>query len=441
MINFKSNQIRKNHNSIIGFITRNSLKLTRSNEYIKIIKSIDKISDHLPARINKPIIRFISDFFSLVLRLISIIDQLNLNAYHIRGIGRYNKKEINIIFFGKKEFDYYIKNRIFSEINEINFYGRVFLGKIEKRILKDFPKIDIIFIKCDRFYLEYLEKKNLIIIPEWISMELDTSDSIDNIITKFSSSARKDIKKIKKFNYTYEITDEIDKLKKFYKKMYLPYLAYKHGKNAIIYNWYLLKLLIKLGYKLLLIKHNNEYISGSIIKIETKKGLIARFGAININRLEYLKKGGCAAYYYFPILYSIKNNIKKINFGTCKPYFEDGLFRYKKKWGTSVIASDKLLCPDIIGFKVLKRNEDVYNYLINNPFIFRTQDSFYGLFFAKNHQDVELKKEKIYVDNEIKGVKRFLIINVEDILNHRNIIKLNQNSSKKNTLIPIQNSK
>ena len=64
-----------------------------------------------------------------------------------------------------------------------------------------------------------------------------------------------DIRKIKKLGYTYEISEDINKLELFYNKMYVPYVSWRFPETDICVNFYTMKNLFEQGNKLLFVKH------------------------------------------------------------------------------------------------------------------------------------------------------------------------------------------
>jgi lipid II:glycine glycyltransferase (peptidoglycan interpeptide bridge formation enzyme) len=77
--------------------------------------------------------------------------------------------------------------------------------------------------------------------------------------------------------------------------------------------------------------------------------------------------GAFSALYYYTILYGYENGCREIDFLGTRPILNDGLFRYKRKWGTCIRISpvprgDMLLKP-------LHLSIPVKSFFTNNFFI------------------------------------------------------------------------
>ena len=82
-----------------------------------------------------------------------------------------------------------------------------------------------------------------------------------------------------------------------------------------------------------------------------------------------LKKGLGAASYYFLILWAKENSIKQIDFGTSRAFLNDGVSRFKRKWGTT-IKKTKSITPSVFAFKACNNSQIAQNFKMNNPFVY-----------------------------------------------------------------------
>ena len=181
----------------------------------KIIGEFTKVCCYLPKSIRKSVFSFVDNFVISISRLFLIFSQVSLNTYLVSGKEKHSGEIITILFLCNENLSPYILEILFSEPPKIEKQFSTHIWNCQKNVNKFFPNIDAIFIKSDRFYSNFFEKKGFTIIPEWISMTLDISGSLDDVYKKFSKGTKEDLKKIKKYNYTCEISDDVDKLKSF----------------------------------------------------------------------------------------------------------------------------------------------------------------------------------------------------------------------------------
>ena len=343
--------------------------LVREQDTIKykIIRKITNVCINLPKPIRKKVLAMIDQFIIIFSRFFLIISQLLLTAYIVSGKEKHNKKNLTILFIGDKKIFPYLSSLLFSEYPEIEKNFNVFIWNIKKIINKNNLSIDAIFIKNDRFYSHYFEKQGYIVIPEWISTTLDVSEPLEKIYKNFSKSVKEDIRKIKKYNYSYDISQDPSILDMFYYKMYLPYISWKYGIFIKYANFYSIKHIFEQGGKILFIKRNNEYFFGGLF-LKKKEKIYATYAGIMKGKFDCIHQGVIAGSYYYLITYAKKVGVKSINFGSCRPFINDGLFSYKRKWGIKIEKTGNENSENYF-FKILNNNQVMSSFIKNNPFI------------------------------------------------------------------------
>jgi hypothetical protein len=324
--------------------------------------------NHLPRPLRKKISSLLYIISEITSRFLTTMNQLSYQAYIIKGKEKNSEENIKILYFTNEEIYPHLMKILFLGKPKHKKIGKVRIWSINKEIKKFYNKINAVFIETNTFFTGYFEKKGFIIIPESISMTLDISQPLKNIYKNFSKSGKEDIRKVKKYGYTYELTRDAEKLKLFYNEMYMPYITQRHEKTAIHTNFHALRLLFEKNSRLMLIKQKNEYVSGALFSIDKEKATATYLG-IKKGKNNLLKKGLTAASYYFLIKWAKKHGVKTIDFGTSKAFINDGLFRYKKKWGTNIAKTNSYFYS-VFPFKVCKNCKAIQSFLINNPFIY-----------------------------------------------------------------------
>ncbi|KYK24260.1 hypothetical protein AYK24_06400 [Thermoplasmatales archaeon SG8-52-4] len=334
----------------------------------KIVRDFTNACIYLPKPIRRTILAIIDYFIIIVSRFFIIINQLLSTAYIVSGKEKHSKKNLTILFIGDERLFPYLSSILFSKEPEIKKSFKIFIWNIKKKVNQNDLSIDAIFIKNDRFYSRYYEKQGYTIIPEWISTTLDISESLEKIYKKISKSVKEDIRKLKKYEYSYEISQDPSKLEMFYNKMYLPYISWKYGKFIKYANFYSIKHIFEQGGKILFIKLGNDYFFGGLF-IKKKDKIYATYAGIMEGKFDCIKQGVIAGSYFYLISYAKKIGVKLVNFGSCRPFINDGLFSYKRKWGVKIEKTSSENADNYF-FKVLNiDNKGIENFLKKNPFI------------------------------------------------------------------------
>ncbi|MEJ2033790.1 MAG: hypothetical protein P8Y63_12295, partial [Deltaproteobacteria bacterium] len=148
---------------------------------------------------------------------------------------------------------------------------------------------------------------------------------------------------------------------------YKPYLETRFKENFIIESERKVIRNCKRG-ELMQLYRDDHLIAGSLLRKFGDRLVPVLVGvADNINREIY--KGIFAALYYYTILYAYNNGFTEIDFLGSRPILDDGLFRYKRKWGTEIRPSP-IPRGDIL-IKPLRFNEPMLGFFSHNHFIVR----------------------------------------------------------------------
>ena len=386
-----------------------------NQNFVKLI--IEWVSNHFPNPFKRYILSLISVIGIFLSKTIIILSQLSLSVFLIEGNEKHSNKKIIILFIGKNHSSPYFFKLLFSEIVSRRSVGKIFIWNIKRKIESLSNEVNMIVVDCDKYYSSYLQRMGFGIIPEWVTMTLDINDPYDKIAMKFSKSALEDIRKIKRYCYTYEICDELEKLELFYYKMYLPYTRWRFGNLSICANFTAIRLLFEKDSKLMMIKHNDEYIFGSLFSVKNKKIKATYAGAME-GKFEYLKNSASAAAYYFLICWAKEHDINHLDFGKCRPFLYDGLFQYKKKWGTTISKSNSLY-DSVLAINIKDKSDPIISFLINNPFIYLKNNTLKSMIY--NYKDNESNKiEQYLTEHHMHNLNNFEITSIDKLTKNKN---------------------
>ncbi len=324
----------------------------------------------------------------------SIFYQLRLNVYVASGVDKNIGNGVKVLFFGNEQFSLHISDLLFSEKPQIKKIGKECIWRINKRIDANDIDIDAMLISCDRFYRRFLHKDKLFVFPHMVDMVLDSSKGLKETEKSLSRSAKEDIRKVKKNQFSFEITSDIEKLNKFYYEMYLPTLNKIIGETEIFTpNFLFLKFLRESGHELMLITHEGRDVCGVFFQHHGNV-LLLKYTGVFQGDIDLIKKGASSALYYFFIILAQDRKAKRIDFEGARPFFNDGLLQYKKKWGMKVEPYS--LVPSVFGLKILNNSEPMKQFLIDNPFIGITEKNEMVGFVFIGEDEISDEKKELY---------------------------------------------
>ena len=347
-------------------------------------------------------------FFQLT-RLKAMLLQIILPVFLISGIEKNSGEQIRILFAGRKDFPFFLTDLLFRTEPQVKPVGQVCIWKIQS--LNRFPfNIDTILVSCDRFYRRFLHGNDFLVFPHMVDMVLDCSQGLDQIIQNVSMDAKREIKKIQRQNFSYEITSNSEKVSMFYHDMYEPMVENRFRKTDMFIPDYLtIKFFLQMGFELMLTVLDESYVCGSFF-YHHKKVLEVKYSGISQANLALYRKRVSAADQYFIILVALERKVPYLDYGGARPFYHDGLFYYKQKWGTSVQPYS--LVPELFGLKIC--NDTIMRpFLFKNPFIgLSPDDRFVAYVFVDKETFTE--KEAMQVEKQYKkpGVDEIRFIKI-----------------------------
>lgn len=259
---------------------------------------------------------------------------------------------------------------------------------------------DIALANTSDIFSEFFLSNSFFVSPV-VDFILDISDPWDTILARMSRSKRKRIRRIQKLGYTFEVTNDIEKLRSFYYEMYVPRILKRHEKSAKVICLAECERLFRSG-GLLLVKSNGEYISGAIYVPRGNELYIPTLGISKID--QHLTEGGHVTL-YFLILWAKQQGFKKIDYSICKPFLTDGIFCYKKEWGMK-IRPYKGQDAEIFAIRFCNFGCGVRDFLLDNPFIYMDGEHLKGLVVL----DSDIKD--LYKEYYVPGLKSLIILSL-----------------------------
>lgn len=278
---------------------------------------------------------------------------LHIQFYILEGKTTRTNSDLSILVLANEHIVNYISELAYSEKVKIKTYGTTTFHNIESTVANTKP--DIVLADISGIFSEFFSKTS-IIMPHIIST-LDISAPWKTIYAKMKRIRKRNIRKIEKLPYTYEVTNEPHKLHYFYHKMYLPFISKRPPRISGFTSIVSAEEIFSNG-GLLLVKSNGKYVSGILYYIVN--------GTIHSALLAYKNGIDGQAALYFLIQWAKKNKCTKIDYGTTPPFMNDGLYLYKRSWGMKINANPKRM----IAIKFCNFEKAVQDFLYANPFVF-----------------------------------------------------------------------
>lgn len=259
-----------------------------------------------------------------------------------------------------------------------NYYARMLMGKehshkfVGRRWYWEMPdlirshKLDIVIAEIGQMTLDHFQKQVGYILPEWAKMRINIERPLSELLKGSVSDFPDVLKRIRKYNLSYEMAYDEENFNIFNEKFYLPYISKRHGDEALIEN-------LKVFWDstpspaVMYIKENGVIVGGSLVRKEgdTLEGL--RLGLLDGNE-EYLRHGVVGAIYYYGVIEGQKMGCRYMDVGGSRPFLTDGLTKYKMGLGGEFIP-DCSFWRNYHWIGINDQSEWAKDFIDNNPFM------------------------------------------------------------------------
>jgi hypothetical protein len=194
--------------------------------------------------------------------------------------------------------------------------------------------------------------KNTLLVPDFIGVYINLPATLDIYFQSLPESARSDIRKVKRVGYTVQYCRDKQWVATFFTQYYTPSMQQRHAEEAYIMPAdEITAILANPGTEFLKIYDGTLCVAAMLTSLDNGRYSFLRMGWLEGHQT-LVKNGAIAAVYWYAIQRAFKLGAQTIDMGGTPNYFENGVLRYKAKWGarfcnnTSYQHKHLLLNPD-----------------------------------------------------------------------------------------------
>ena len=342
--------------------------------------------------------------------IILILAKPYLTIYQWQGQGQGGP--LTVSYAGYEYAKPHLKSILFTEEPAEREIGRVPIWRLDR--LADSADTDLIYIVADKMLIRKPPRQNALVQPFRTSLTVDIRGEWQEVVQRFHRNTRRyEMRLIRKYGYTYEISHSIADFETFFHTMYLPTMRKRHGALATSMSLEEARQYFRRGL-LVLAKRDGQYVAGSVGYLERKVLYAIVIGALNGDE-QLIKEGAMTACYYSWIHWAHQQGYETVDFWGSKPYLAD-LFLYKRKWGATVGVPAGM--PTRIWLTIQRDTPAVRQFLKDNPCItLDNKGELWGLIVADDPDNVSPDvKATWYTQYETPGLKGLLIRSVTELI-------------------------
>jgi len=310
---------------------------------------------------------------------------------------------LTVAFAGWADAGPFFQSFLFVEKPTEKVIGQVPVWRLDK--LSDLPG-DLVIVEADERLVRRLSRQSALIMPPRIQFMLDVRGSWRDVeLRVYRSVRRHEFRLIRKYGYEYEISHSDRDFRKFYSDMYLPTMLEKHQELASPLSMAEARLYFRHGL-LTRVKRDGVWVSGGVS--QPQRGIV-NFKLLGVRNADeqLIHQGAQAAVYYASIHWANQKGFEAVNFEGCRSYMM-GLFKYKRKWGTSISIPAHQY--EHIWIKIQRLTPAVRQFLQDNPCIIVDKEKkLYGLVVTDDLNNVtpeaEARWHKQYMAPGLNGIQ------------------------------------
>jgi hypothetical protein len=290
------------------------------------------------------------------------------DAILVEGLERKTATPVRALCFGGRDDYAFLFGRIFSEFRELEERPNIQVARARSCVARYSGAVDPVCVDVELLCCRLFDWPGFLAIPQWICQKYAVPELWSGVVASFRRNTRKtDLRRIRQHRLQYRITRSNEDFRQFYHDMYAPYLRHRFGDEVIVEpEWKVLRQCRK--GELMHIVRDSQVVAAVLLHLQGDRLAYVWVGVLE-GLEEDLFQGAFSAMYYYTILYGYEQGCKEVDFLGSRPLLNDGLFQYKRKWGTYV--EDSPVPRGDILLKPTRFTESVASVVAETPFIVR----------------------------------------------------------------------
>jgi len=299
---------------------------------------------------------------------------LRVVSLELEGCERHTGEPLRVFYVGHRQSLGYVLDKLYRE-HSVSHEGPKQLAFGARRLLDAAPAgTDLLLAELPWPYFRLQSHDGFLRIPGWVVQKLPLADRWADVLAGFRKNTRStDLRKVRKYELDYRLTSEPSEIQRFYRDMYQPYAERRFGELALIDSE---SEILAFGTRgvLLEVLHLGERVAG-VILFEFRGSMHFLWIGLPDHLEPALFDAAFSGIYYFSILHAYLQGCHEIDLSYTRPLLSNGIYRYKRKWGSGVHDEWRL---GELWLRPLNLTPAVESALARNPWIVRAGDRLVG---------------------------------------------------------------
>ena len=282
----------------------------------------DLLYPHLPEPLQRPLW---SLYFGLTPHL-----GVGFPFARMRGPLRPNGHLATVIVAGRSHWLHaYVSQLLFLSAPAVEELGNSTIWTLPERLRELRASADLVLALIDCENARRTLASDHLLLPAWVALARPIPEQPFSF-GKLSDSVRSNLRIFRREKLRTVISRDPDELPGFLADYHLPTMQRRHGDYASIHTLARLRATLRQGF-LLWIERAGQRIGGCLVSQRDGVLSLTALGVRNGDP-RWTALGGQSAVYYFMCKQARELGAFAVNFGGCRPFLRDGLFRFKRNW-------------------------------------------------------------------------------------------------------------
>lgn len=309
------------------------------------------------------------DIIDRCLRYLAPLARPRVPVAIVRGLSRSDGRPGVVVIAGVGQGIDYLVHRAFEGDPQRELMGKVPPWRLARTLKRLRTSADMSIARVDRITARFLFDSSYLAVPEWVGTLL-TLPEHRNAFAAQSDSLKKELQRVLRSNFTSELTRTKKDFEAFYYTMYVPFVRKRHGEQAVVRRFYSMRRLFRHG-GLFWIRQSGQRVAGLLFHQQDQTLELVALGTIN-GEWAPVEAGAFATLYSAFVKHAEAIGCTGVEMGGCRPSLNDGVLRYKRKWGAHLIEQRGSHYDFMVHWHHC--SETVIAFLAHTPIIFRDHD-------------------------------------------------------------------
>lgn len=263
----------------------------------------------------------------------------------------------------------YFARRFFRETPRREILAETTVWKLEAEMAKWREHSDVTIAVVDRLSAGLFFRDQYLTLPLWVRARM-TIPAENPGAVKLSASLASDLRRLRRETYESKVSTKNSDFDLFYSQFYTPYVSSRHADAAIVQSPDLLYSYFREGAILWLLR-KGERVAACLFAIYDRVLFALEEGVLN-GEMSLAKAGVISSLELHVFDYACRQNCAALDKGGCRPSLQDGVLRFKRKWGITLSEKHRRR-PDFL-VRWDRWTPAVAGFLAGTSLIFRRDD-------------------------------------------------------------------